>query len=128
VTRIDGGWRSSYWSEWTRRELPDSFNGFFISDFDGLIINNRTHRFCFVEVKQHANHIQRWQFDLYAQLDSYVRKGLESTHLWTYDGVYFLRFENTGFHDGRCAICDLVSTKERLVTEERLKIFLSLEV
>lgn len=120
MTTSDRGWRSSYWSDWTRNNLPDSHYKFFVSDFDGIVANDGNRRFGLVEVKQYERLVGMWQHELYARIASYIVEGMKSTHLHTFEGVFFLRFEREGFHDGWCKIHTLASTRERLITEGEL--------
>ena len=113
------GQRSLEFSQWVRDKLPDSSTGYLASDLDFILCNYKTRNVMLLEVKTHKAKLRTWQDKLFRRLDGWIEGGIEDG--WTYHGFHTVRFENSGFEDGRCLLDD------RLISEDELVAFLSME-
>lgn len=49
--------QQKYLSDWIREKLPDSANGFMVSDIDFVLFNYKTKKIIFIECKTHNKQI-----------------------------------------------------------------------
>ena len=113
------GERNLEFSQWVRDKLPDSSTGYLASDLDFILCNYKTRNVMLLEVKTHKAKLRTWQDKLFRRLDSWIEGGIEDG--WIYHGFHTVRFENSGFEDGRCML------DGRIISEKELIAFLSME-
>lgn len=87
--------------DWIGANLPSASTGMCVSDLDLIIYNWKSKRLMLLEVKRKRRDLKKFQRHSFRQLDSYIRKGIESDPTWKYEGFHLLQFENTSFQDGK---------------------------
>jgi hypothetical protein len=108
--------RDLRFSQWIRRELPDSRrDGLTVFDVDFVLRNYKTERLAFIEVKCKRRRPEIAQRLTMTLLDSIMQLG--TPHVggnWKYVGYWLLQFENTMPDDGRVWIDDYEVTEQEL--------------
>ena len=113
------GIRDLTMSGWIRANLPDSKEGFMVSDLDFILYNYREKKCILLEIKTHSTKPKEWQQRMFQQLAKWIEKGVDSD--WFFGGYHVVIFENNFFTDGKCWFDD------REVSEEELKDLLSMK-
>lgn len=90
-----------YFSKWIRRNLPDGWlNGdknFNVSDIDFVLINDKTHKFCIIEVKLFPYDISDRQREVYDFIHIRLLEGNKCCFDgYRYLGRYFVQFDGEG--------------------------------
>ena len=111
--------RDLTFSNWIRRNLPNSETGFSVSDVDFMLWNWQRREVMFVEVKTHGKELSTGQRRQFWRMHDWVTKGTAETG-WNYKGWVIVTFENTSFEDGKCYISSINMTQPIEVTEARL--------
>lgn len=106
------GMRSLDFSGWVRKNLPDSKTGYMASDLDFLLYNYRTRKVALVEVKQYNKQIASWQMRMLSFLENCIKDGKPEG--WEFVGLFIIRFEVTGFSDGRVFVNGDESSEEEI--------------
>lgn len=120
MTRPEITWqRDLTFSNWVRQNLPDSREGFWVTDIDFVLWDKEEKCFMLLEVKQHSGIMRPFQEKIFKLLDKWLRQGVDED--WEYLGYHVIRFENRSFEDGRCWL------DGEEVTEEELIDFLSMK-
>ena len=93
------GWRNKDFSQWIRKNLPDSMTGFYVQDIDFILIDFRRKRVMLLEEKTHSRAISPAQENVMALIDRWLKNGVDNG--WKYIGYYSIVFENTSPENGR---------------------------
>lgn len=109
------GKRSLQFSQWVRDMLPDSDTGFLVSDLDFILLNYKAKTIMLVEVKTRNAKLREWQRRLFANLDKWIRKGIDDD--WIYFGYHVIKFEHTFFNDGKCFFDNKEITERELISK-----------
>lgn len=113
ATRKEITWtRSLEFSQWIRKNLPDSQTGYMVSDIDFILYNYKTKKIAIVEVKTNNKIISTWQRRLLEFVSSCIRNGKPSDY--DYLGLYIIRFEKTNFNDGKVYLNGEESSEEQI--------------
>ncbi len=113
--------RSSVFSGWIRKKLPDPKAGFCVTDIDWLFWNWRTRKLMLVEEKTKMGSISPWFRKFLQNVLNPALKEYCAKNEIDYRGFHLLQFVNDGPEDGMI----LLNGKE--VTEEELIKFLSMK-
>ena len=111
------GKRNLDFSKWVRINLPDSYEGFLVSDLDFVLMDEATKKFALVEVKMYGGPKKKvhWQKRMFNRLDKWLKIGVLSDPEWIYLGFYWVVVSNTAPNNSRRI---LLNGEE--VTEEEL--------
>ncbi len=116
------GKRDLRFSGWIRGNLPDSYDGFRVSDLDFILANVKTKRIMLLEVKTRGSSVKPWQKDLFVLLHKCIKYGIKIVAKdWEYRGFHCVRFENEFFDDGKILLDNIE------MDEESIRFFLSME-
>lgn len=113
------GKRSLQFSDWIRKNLPDSSTGFAVTDIDFVLWNYKTKRMMILEIKLRKAVASYSQWSFYRLLNRWLKQSVDDG--WTYLGINLIQFEKLDFSDGKCYL----NYKE--ITEPELIKFLSME-
>lgn len=117
------GFRDLRFSGWIRENLPDSYEGFRVSDLDFIIANVKSKCFMLLEVKTRGAEVKPWQRDLLGLLHVSISAGVRiAKPSWNYQGLHVVTFGNTFFDDGP------VYLDGQEMDEDGLRWFLSMKV
>jgi hypothetical protein len=105
--------RDLSFSGWIRKNLPDSSEGFMVSDLDFILQNWKTKKIMLIEVKTRNAELRSWQYNLFSNLDKWIKKGIDAN--WMYLGFHIVKFENTCFDDGLVFFDDKVESEKNIV-------------
>jgi len=109
------GKRCLDFSRWIRRSLPDSYDGYMVSDVDFILADVVTKKIMLVEEKTHSADCKKWQKNLFRNIDRWISYGIENdSNDWEYLGFHVVTFENTAPYNG------LIWFDNKLVTEKQL--------
>ena len=111
------GERNLDFSRWVRRNLPDSYEGYVVSDLDFVLCNEKTKKLMLVEAKCYNSVSRPWQKRLFNNIDRWIRNGVEPD--WQYLGFHVVVFSNTAPNNGK------ISFNNKDITEDELKKLLS---
>ena len=92
--------RDLTFSGWIRKKLPDSSEGFMVSDLDFILYNYKSRICMLLEIKTRNSEVKEWQRKLFDNLSRWIEKGIDAD--WLFGGYHIIRFENTFFEDGKC--------------------------
>jgi len=106
------GIRDLTFSGWVKKNLPDSSTGFMVSDLDFIMYNYKTKDMMLIEIKTRKAKMKTWQRKLFELIDDALKKGLAEDYL--YHGFHCIRFENTGFEDGRVIFDNKLSNEQEI--------------
>lgn len=108
-------------SQWIRDECPDSDLGFYVSDLDFILWNDRTRSLMLVEVKINNAPMKEWQEKLFTRLDSLFYRVAAEAGI-NYLGLHYVTFTGADcdFKNGECYF-----DKDR-VSEDQLRERLSI--
>lgn len=93
------GIRPLDFSNWVRRNLPDSSTGYMVTDLDFILSNYRTKKIMMLEIKTRRSRMPEFQRRLFADIDRWIKQGIDGG--WQFLGFHLLVFENNSFEDGR---------------------------
>lgn len=93
------GKRNLDFSKWIRVNLPDSYEGFRVSDLDFVLANVKTKKIMLLEKKIYAGKCRKWQKDLFSNIDRWISAGIDGD--WEYLGFHTIVFGNTAPHNGQ---------------------------
>lgn len=95
--REQTGERNLEFSEWVRVNLPDSYEGYLVSDLDFVLMDEVTKKFALVEVKMFGGPKRKtyWQKRMFNRLDKWLKIGVLSDPDWTYLGFHWIIVSNT---------------------------------
>lgn len=110
-------YRSLRFSQWVREKLPDSSTGFSVSDLDFILMNFKTKKVMFLEVKLRDGQISWNQYNMWSLMSKWITRGVGES--WEYLGFHLIQFTGLDFEDGK------VKLDNKFVTEEELIKFLS---
>ena len=105
--------RDLTFSGWIREKLPDSSNGYMVSDLDFILYNYKEKICMLLEIKTRNSNLKDWQRRLFANLSKWIEKGIDSD--WLFGGFHVVKFENSFFHDGKCWYDDREINEQELV-------------
>ena len=111
--------RDLTFSNWIRRNLPNSETGFSVSDVDFMLWNWQRGGVMFVEVKTHGKQLSTGQLRQFRRLHDWITAGMKDSG-WSYYGWIVITFENTSFDDGKVWVQNINMTQPIEVTEARL--------
>ena|SRR3990167_2881282 len=94
------GVRELKMSSWIREKLPDSSEGFMVSDLDFILYNYKEKMCMLLEVKTRNTDLKEWQKRLLENVARWIEKGIDNG--WMFGGYHVVTFENTFFDDGKC--------------------------
>lgn len=92
--------RDLTFSGWIRKNLPDSSEGYMVSDLDFILQNYKTKKLMLLEIKTRHSDLKIWQKRLFKNLHKWINNGIDAD--WKYLGFHLIQFENTYFEDGKC--------------------------
>lgn len=116
--REQTGERNLDFSEWVRVNLPDSYEGFLVSDLDFVLMDEATKKFALVEVKMFGGPKRKtfWQKRMFGRLDKWLKIGVMSDPGWTYLGFHWITVSNTTPDNSRRIVLnDKEVTREELI-------------
>lgn len=90
--------RDLTFSHWVREKLPDSANGYLVSDLDFILFNYKTRKIMLLEIKTRNTDLKYWQQTLFENLARWIEQGIDKD--WIFLGFHTIKFENTYFNDG----------------------------
>lgn len=101
---------------WIKDNLPDSNNGFRVSDLDFILYNRKNNRLMLLEVKTRRGYVEPWQRQLFDLLDSLIKSGTKDYQV-EYLGLHYLIFTGeTPFEDGsKCRLDGKTISEEHLI-------------
>jgi len=94
------GFRDLTFSDWIRRNLPDSSTGYCASDLDFILWNWKEKTLIILEIKCYNCKPKMWQEIMWQNINKWIAKGIDSN--WTYKGYHLIQFEATNFNNGKC--------------------------
>ena len=110
------GKRDLKFSGWIRKNLPDSYTGFLVSDLDFILYSRQSKQIMWIEVKTRNKEISDWQKKLFVDLAKCLRCGMrEFMPDWRFAGFHVVKFENTFFDDGNTFFDNREITEKQLV-------------
>lgn len=109
------GKRNLDFSGWIRNKLPDSREGFVVSDLDFVIANTESKKIMIVEQKNYLGRMRVWQASLFSDLDRWISAGIEQDDDWEYLGFHTVKFENTAPNNGRIWFDGIEITEKELI-------------
>ena len=107
------GKRDLTFSRWIRNNLPDSQDGFLVTDLDFLLCNYKTKKIMLLELTQRNTDIPEWQRKIFSNIDRWIKKSIDDN--WKYLGLHFIKFENIDFTDGKCYFDNKEITEKKLI-------------
>jgi hypothetical protein len=107
------GKRNLDFSGWIRRRLPDSYEGYVVSDLDFVLCNERTKKLMLIEAKCYNSVPRPWQKRLFSNLDRWIRNGIDSD--WDYLGFHWILFSRTSPSNGYILFDGKAVTEEELI-------------
>lgn len=107
------GKRNLDFSGWIKDFLPDSYGGYFVSDLDFILYNERTKKVMLIEAKCYNSVPRPWQKRLFNDLDRWIRKGIDSD--WDYLGFSWIFFSRTSPSNGYILFNGKAVTEEELI-------------
>jgi len=108
-------------SDWIRENLPDSKDGYVVSDLDFILADNKTKKIKLLEAKIEKAVLRPWQYDLFKNIEKWIKNGINIDKEWTFYGFDTLRFEKTSPEDGRMLLNNKEITKEELLWILKMK-------
>ena len=109
------GERNLDFSGWVKILLPDSYEGYRVSDLDWVLANVNTKKIMLVEQKNYGSKQKRWQRILFADIDKWISTGIAHDNRgWEYLGFHKVVFEKTYPENGRIWFDGRLVTKEEL--------------
>lgn len=100
-------------SDWIRENLPDSKDGFYVSDIDFVFYNMETKKVIIVEQKTRGAGVQDWQRDLLSNIKRWILQGIDNE--WIFEGIHLLQFEGYSFDDGKVYFDNKEITEQELI-------------
>tara|TARA_R110000824_G_scaffold368468_1_gene557791 strand:- start:78 stop:473 length:396 start_codon:yes stop_codon:yes gene_type:complete len=97
--------RCKKFSQWTRKNLPDSKTGFVVFDVDFIFSNYIKKTIMIIEEKTHNGECGFAQKKFLELLNKIFKEGCDKTN-YDYKGYYTVVFENECFDDGKCYLID----------------------
>ena len=95
------GKRSLVFSAWIRENLPDSKDGYCVTNQDWLVWNYKTRTLMLIEEKTHNGNISNWFKRLIKEVLHPALFIYCKTMKINYKGYHLLQFENEGPLDGK---------------------------
>lgn len=89
------GERDLKFSQWIRDKLPDSSDGYMVSDLDFILHNYKTRKLMLLEVKTYGASVSTWQRMLFDILDRALKNGCQDDV--EYLGFHVIRFQTNDF-------------------------------
>ncbi len=109
------GKRNLDFSKWVRVNLPDSYDGYRVSDLDWVLANVDTKKIMLLEQKNYGGKCRKWQRLLFADIDRWISTGIRITDPdWEYLGFHTVVFGNTSPDNGQIWFDGQRITKEQL--------------
>jgi hypothetical protein len=109
------GERNLDFSGWVRENLPDSYDGFRVSDLDFILANVKTKKIMLLEQKIYAGKTRNWQKELFSYVNRWISTGIENENPdWEYLGFHTVVFEKTFPENGKIWFDGQLVTKEEL--------------
>lgn len=112
------GERNLDFSGWVKKHLPDSYDGFRVSDLDFILANVKTKKIMLLEQKNYASRTRQWQKSLFRDVDRWIAAGiLHDQRGWEYLGFHSVVFERTYPENGKVWFDGELVTKEELTNK-----------
>lgn len=108
------GSRDLGFSQWVRKNLPDSSTGFVVSDLDFILYNDKNKTLLFLEVKTHGAKQRPWQASLFRLIDQMVSASASQFGI-EYKGYHLLTLSSTTPEEGTILLDGQVITREELI-------------
>src|SRR3990167_5737994 len=89
--------RDLQFSQWIRKNLPDSSTGLMVSDLDFILCNYKHKKILLLEIKTRGAGLKTWQNKLFQNLARWLSNGMDNGY--EFKGFHVLKFENTSFED-----------------------------
>ena len=99
-------------SDWIRKELPNSCFGYYVTDIDFIIYNETTKRIMIIEQKINGKQISNYQSNILLNISKWISKGIDNT--WTYLGHHVISFEKDSFSSGRVFFDGVERSEEKI--------------
>jgi hypothetical protein len=113
------GVRDLGFSNWIRKELPDSVTGFSATDLDFILWNWKTKKIILLEIKTRKAKPRDGQRMMFKLINKWIKRGICKD--WTYLGFHLIQFEkDENFNNGQCFL------NYNKITESELIKFLTL--
>lgn len=107
------GERNLDFSGWVRKSLPDSYDGYVVSDLDFVLCNEKTKKVMLIEAKCYNSVSKSWQKRLFNNLDKWIRNGIDVG--WDYLGFHCVTFSRTSPNNGDILFDGKAVTEEELI-------------
>ncbi|MBT9167326.1 MAG: hypothetical protein DDT19_00655 [Syntrophomonadaceae bacterium] len=101
-------------SEWIRLNLPEASAGFFVTDIDYVLWDEKHKQFIILEIKTAMNKSPLWQKRIYKNIAKWIKEGAEKDG-WLFKGYHEIQFERTFFSDGKVFIDDKEATVHEVI-------------
>jgi len=112
------GKRNLDFSKWIRRCLPDSYEGYRVSDLDWILSNVQTRKIMLLEQKIYAGKCRKWQKEMFSNIDLWISYGiLHDDRDWEYLGFHTVVFGNTAPNNGEIWFDGEKITEEELTNK-----------
>ena len=106
------GKRNLDFSQWVRKNLPDSDTGYSATDLDMILYNWKTKRFLILETKVYNGKMRNGQKFMFMRLNNWLKNGVSDG--WRYYGFHLIVFENTCFSNGQVYLNGKKSSEEEI--------------
>lgn len=107
--------RNLDFSKWIRKSLPDSYEGFRVSDLDWVLANVNTKKIMLLEQKNYGGKCRKWQKELFGNIDRWISIGIRlNSPDWEYLGFHTVVFGNTSAENGEIWFDGSPITEEEL--------------
>jgi hypothetical protein len=112
------GKRNLDFSIWVKENLPDSYEGFRVSDLDFILANINTKKIMLLEQKNYVGRSRKWQKELFSYVDKWISSGIRNENPdWEYLGFHMVVFEKTFPENGQIWFDGILVTKQELTNK-----------